>query len=125
MWRQQQGWLIARSGSGKACLRHPTCPCNRRFVASLVVHEGALVANYPFDGYADGSMQVTGKRNPSPDDSAFMHLATTYANLHTTMHKSLVSPAARCGAAEGRRDWERATCMGSSTPGLLWCCAHW
>ena len=29
-----------------------------RFVGSLALHEGALVANYPFDGYPDGSLQV-------------------------------------------------------------------
>ncbi len=61
-----------------------------RFVASLALHEGALVANYPWDGYPDASMEIRGQIYPAPDDAAFRFLATTYANLHTTMHASKV-----------------------------------
>ena len=43
------------------------------------------MANYPFDGYADGDREVRGVKNPSPDDKTFVHLATTYAKLHKTM----------------------------------------
>ena len=57
----------------------------RRFVGSLAIHEGALVANYPFDGYADGSQEVKGVKHASPDDITFVHLATSYAKLHKTM----------------------------------------
>ena len=56
-----------------------------RFVGSLAIHEGALVANYPFDGYPDGSHETKRLKNPSPDDATFVYLAHTYAALHTTM----------------------------------------
>ncbi|MEW5309967.1 MAG: hypothetical protein WDW38_001806 [Sanguina aurantia] len=59
-----------------------------RFVASLSLHEGALLANYPWDGYEDGSVQVTHHKHASPDDATFVHLARSYASLHTTMSHS-------------------------------------
>ena len=68
-----------------------------RFVGSLVIHEGALVANYPFDGYPDGSHDSRRIKNPSPDDATFVFLARTYASLHKTM----VSPDNRVSAGSG------------------------
>lgn len=54
-----------------------------RFVASLSFHEGALVANYPFDGYADGDLNVRGEKHMAPDDAGFVMLAQLYAKKHT------------------------------------------
>ena len=54
-----------------------------------------MCANYPYDGYDDMSMAVTGVRNPSPDDAAFVHLAKTYAAAHKFMSQSVVRGAVR------------------------------
>jgi carboxypeptidase D len=56
-----------------------------RFTASANLHEGAVVANYPFDGFTDHSNRVNNTRNPSPDDATFVHLAKVYARAHKTM----------------------------------------
>jgi carboxypeptidase D len=62
-----------------------------RFVASANLHEGAYVANYPFDGYLDHSHKLTGKRHPAPDDKAFQYFAKLYAKKHSFMAASKVS----------------------------------
>ena len=49
--------------------------------SSLAIHEGALVANYPWDGSPDRS---TGNQ-PSPDDATFRDLARGYASAHRKM----------------------------------------
>lgn len=54
------------------------------FVASASMHEGAIVANYPWDGLTDPNTTYS----KSPDDAAFRHLASVYADAHTDMHKS-------------------------------------
>lgn len=46
---------------------------------SANLHNGALVANYPFDNSPPGTMKNT--ENPSPDDKLFKHLASTYSNV--------------------------------------------
>jgi len=61
-----------------------------RFVASLAFHEGALVANYPLDGYPDGSLAAKRVKQPAPDDAAFVYLSQLYAQGHKTMAKSKV-----------------------------------
>lgn len=66
------------------------CPVHR-FTASANLHEGAVVANYPYDGFTDHSNKVNGTRNPSPDDAAFVHLAKLYARAHKTMSTSKVT----------------------------------
>lgn len=43
--------------------------------------QGALVANYPWDGTADKSTRY----EASPDDATFKHLASVYATAHRTM----------------------------------------
>ncbi|KAI7836828.1 hypothetical protein COHA_009329 [Chlorella ohadii] len=53
------------------------------FVASASMHEGALVANYPWDGTADKSTRY----EKCPDDSTFRHLASLYATTHRRMAK--------------------------------------
>ncbi|KAI4454464.1 protease m14 carboxypeptidase [Holotrichia oblita] len=52
------------------------------FVLSANLHNGALVANYPFDDTSDNTIH----ENTSPDDAVFKYLAHTYANAHKTMH---------------------------------------
>lgn len=47
------------------------------FVLSANLHNGALVANYPYDDTPD----MVQYRNPSPDDAVFKHLALTYSNV--------------------------------------------
>jgi len=90
-----------------------------RFVASLALHEGALVANYPYDGYPDGDLSVKGSKHASPDDAAFMHLARLYAKLHTTMSRSAEFKEGITNGAQwyplygGMQDWNylAAGCM--------------
>lgn len=54
---------------------------SRRFIASLAMHEGALVANYPWDGAVNGMLQYNG----TADDATYRFLATYYATKHTKM----------------------------------------
>ena len=55
------------------------------FAAGANFHEGALVANYPWDGTAHGS----GGYNGVPgDDATFRSLARSYASLHPKMRAS-------------------------------------
>lgn len=52
------------------------------FVLSCNLHNGALVANYPYDSRSDG----LDKYSRCPDDDIFRQLALAYSNAHTTMH---------------------------------------
>lgn len=47
------------------------------FVLSANLHNGALVANYPFDDSPPGT--PLGTPNPSPDNRLFQHLAAIYS----------------------------------------------
>ncbi|EIE24879.1 hypothetical protein COCSUDRAFT_14223 [Coccomyxa subellipsoidea C-169] len=67
---------------------------SRHFVASASLHEGALVANYPWDGTADRGTHYS----RAPDDAAFLHLAHVYADAHATMH---ASPEFKGGVTNG------------------------
>jgi len=59
------------------------------FVLSANMHEGDLVANYPFDaGRQPGKNDYT----QSPDDATFRWLASTYARAHAHMSKSDHAP---------------------------------
>ncbi|XP_017777270.1 PREDICTED: carboxypeptidase D [Nicrophorus vespilloides] len=55
------------------------------FVLSANLHNGALVANYPYDDNPD-SNEYIGQANPSPDDNVFKNLAHTYSDAHRKMH---------------------------------------
>lgn len=52
------------------------------FVLSINFHNGALVANYPYDNSYSSHATYT----MSPDDDIFRQLALTYSNAHPTMH---------------------------------------
>ncbi|KAF8370770.1 egl-21 [Pristionchus pacificus] len=58
------------------------------FVLSANLHEGDLVANYPFDT-AEGTESVYAK---SPDDGTFRWLAQTYSAAHAHMGKNDHAP---------------------------------
>ncbi|CAD5228507.1 unnamed protein product [Bursaphelenchus xylophilus] len=59
------------------------------FVLSANLHEGDLVANYPFDASVMEGMSDYSK---SPDDVTFRHLAQTYASNHAHMAKNDHAP---------------------------------
>uniref|UniRef100_A0AC34QC00 Peptidase M14 carboxypeptidase A domain-containing protein n=1 Tax=Panagrolaimus sp. JU765 TaxID=591449 RepID=A0AC34QC00_9BILA len=59
------------------------------FVLSANLHEGDLVANYPFDASRSGSQQQYAS---SPDDKTFRHLAEVYAKHHAHMAKNDHAP---------------------------------
>lgn len=52
------------------------------FVLSANFHNGALVANYPYDNSASGRNVYTATQ----DDDVFMQLALSYSMTHPTMH---------------------------------------
>ena len=52
------------------------------FVLSANLHNGALVANYPYDNTEDFNSVYS----KSPDDDIFIELARTYSFAHPTMH---------------------------------------
>merc|ERR1711879_435544 len=51
------------------------------FVLSANFHDGAVVANYPYDD----SHQRNGIKSLTPDDSTFVSLSRLYASNHRTM----------------------------------------
>lgn len=50
---------------------------SEHFILSANLHNGALVANYPYDDNPDLML----RESKSPDDPLFKHLAQTYANV--------------------------------------------
>lgn len=52
------------------------------FVLSANLHNGALVANYPFDNSISGDNIYS----PAPDDDIFRELALAYSTAHPIMH---------------------------------------
>lgn len=59
------------------------------FVVSANLHEGDLVANYPFDEGREPNLSAYSK---SPDDNTFRYLAETYAKNHAHMAKNDHAP---------------------------------
>ncbi|CAG9533466.1 unnamed protein product [Cercopithifilaria johnstoni] len=55
------------------------------FVLSANIHEGDLVANYPFDS---ARIPNRNEYSRSPDDQTFRYLAESYANKHAHMAKN-------------------------------------
>lgn len=58
---------------------------SRNFVLSANLHGGSVVANYPYDGNAN---HRSGVDCPTPDDTLFRFLATTYAKPNSEMYTS-------------------------------------
>ena len=58
------------------------------FVLSANLHNGALVANYPYDNSPSRRDVYTA----SPDDDIFRQVALSYSNAHATMHLGLPCP---------------------------------
>ena len=55
---------------------------------SVCYVQGAVVANYPWDGLTDPNNSYSA----SPDDATFRYLAKVYADAHTDMHNSKEFP---------------------------------
>lgn len=67
------------------------------FVLSANIHNGALVANYPYDNSRSGHSMYTS----SPDDDIFRQLALAYSKAHPTMHLGQPCPRDRSGFTDG------------------------
>lgn len=50
-------------------------------ISRISVYQGAVVANYPWDGSDDRKTKYVA----SPDDATFKHLASVYAKAHKDM----------------------------------------
>ena len=59
------------------------------FVLSANLHNGALVANYPYDNSPSGDSVYAA----SPDDDVFRHISLTYSYAHPTMHLGGLCPS--------------------------------
>lgn len=67
------------------------------FVLSCNLHNGALVANYPYDSSKNGRSQYS----RSPDDDIFRQLALAYSRSHSTMFKGRPCPGDQSGFPDG------------------------
>ena len=59
---------------------------NHPFVLSANFHDGAVLANYPYDDYRTGKERTEGIISRTPDHDVFYHLATTYSFNHAFMN---------------------------------------
>ena len=60
------------------------------FILSMNLHDGAVVANYPWDDedvepWTKSNLFVKGDDDKTPDDEMFKQLSLTYAENHKTM----------------------------------------
>lgn len=67
------------------------------FVLSANIHNGALVANYPYDNSMNGVSRYT----RCPDDDIFRQVSLAYSNAHATMHLGLPCPEDSYGFPNG------------------------
>lgn len=67
------------------------------FVLSCNIHNGALVANYPYDSRPDGRSLYA----RCPDDDIFRQLALAYSKAHATMHRGRPCPGDVSGFRDG------------------------
>lgn len=66
------------------------------FVLSANLHNGALVANYPFDDSPKDFQQFADPktiRNPTEEDDVFKYLSSTYATAHKSMYQGKPCPS--------------------------------
>ena len=88
------GNQVDRSSETKAIIRwleeYP-------FVLSANFHNGALVANYPYDNSRSGSSVYT----PSPDDDIFQQISLAYSKAHSTMYLGEPCPGDNYGFPNG------------------------
>jgi len=80
------------------------------FVVSANLHEGDLVANYPFDS---SRLNTVSDYSRSPDDTTFRYLAEVYASSHTHMAKNDHAPCDGTAASNFAR-------QGGITNGAKW-----
>jgi len=86
-----------------------------RFIAGVSMHEGAVVANYPWDGSIDKKTAYSS----CPDDATYRYLAAVYANKNSLMRTSrefkggITNGAAWYPLYGGMQDWNylMADCM--------------
>jgi len=55
------------------------------FVLSANFHDGAVLANYPYDDYRSSADRKKGGVSRTPDHDVFVHLAKTYTSNHPYM----------------------------------------
>ena len=67
------------------------------FVLSANLHNGALVANYPYDNSPFGRGEYT----QCPDDDIFRQVSLTYSYAHETMHLGRPCPNEATGFTDG------------------------
>ncbi len=67
------------------------------FVLSCNIHNGALVANYPYDESKDGKYHYS----ECPDDDIFRQVSLAYSMAHSTMHLGKPCPRDRDGFLNG------------------------
>ena len=67
------------------------------FVLSANFHNGALVANYPYDNSVNGLSVYT----PTEDNDIFVQVARAYSHAHTTMSRGDRCPMDATGFTEG------------------------
>ena len=67
------------------------------FVLSANFHNGALVANYPYDNSRTGASVYT----QCPDDDIFRQISLTYSRAHATMYLGEACPGDRDGFLHG------------------------
>mmetsp|Transcript_4573 Transcript_4573/g.8325 ORF Transcript_4573/g.8325 Transcript_4573/m.8325 type:complete len:544 (-) Transcript_4573:1669-3300(-) len=82
-----KGWANDLPPTGKECaetLAVMQWTTAHRFTASVSMHEGAVVANYPWDGSLDKRTHYSA----CPDDKVFRHLALLYASYNPGMRAS-------------------------------------
>jgi len=58
------------------------------FVTSINFHDGAVVANYPYDDSSTPKIK-RGTYSATPDDATFISLATLYATNHVNMYQGV------------------------------------
>ena len=81
--------------------------------AALNFHEGALVANYPWDGTDDGKTRYS----RAPDDPAFRRMASAYASAH---RGRMIPATAELSIARKSRRPNEERFKGGITNGAAW-----